>query len=298
MGTSKVWEFWIDRGGTFTDCVARTPDGRQLTHKLLSSETAPLEGIRTLLRHGSDDFSGSSLPPCRVRMGSTVATNALLERRGRPTVWVTDRGLGDVLAIGTQERPDLFDLKIQRPEPLPRWVVEWRGRTGAKGELESALDEENLEARLQEARAAGARSVAITGMHAYAFPDMERQVRAVATACGFEDVVCSHEVAAEIGFLARAETTVADAYLTPLLRNHVLQFEEALPGSDFLFMQSSGGLIEASGFRGPRALLSGPAGGVVAAARVAERPGRGQICKAGSPAGGGRKTHRPIIHLL
>ena len=273
MGTSKVWEFWIDRGGTFTDCIARTPDGRQLTHKLLSSETAPLEGIRTLLRHGSDDFSGSSLPPCRVRMGSTVATNALLERRGRPTVWVTDRGLGDVLAIGTQERPDLFDLKIQRPEPLPRWVVEWRGRTGAKGELESALDEENLEARLQEARAAGARSVAITGMHAYAFPDMERQVRAVATACGFEDVVCSHEVAAEIGFLARAETTVADAYLTPLLRNHVLQFEEALPGSDFLFMQSSGGLIEASGFRGPRALLSGPAGGVVAAARVAERAG-------------------------
>ncbi|MAJ61191.1 MAG: hypothetical protein CBC48_15235 [bacterium TMED88] len=269
-----MWEFWIDRGGTFTDCIGRTPDGKLVVHKLLSDEDAPLRAIRELWQRevGVTD-SDTALPRCRVRLGSTVATNALLERRGQPTVWVTDQGLGDVLAIGTQERPDLFDLRIERPSPLAEWNVEWVGRISAEGQSVSAFDEADLGKRLRVVRAAGAESVAVTGMHAYAFPEAEERVRRVAEACGFEDVVCSHEVAREMGFLARAETTVADAYLTPLLRSHVGRLASALPQADLLFMQSSGGLIDASGFRGPRALLSGPAGGVVAAARVAARAG-------------------------
>ena len=177
---------------------------------------------------------------------------------------IADQGLGDVLQIGTQERPDLFDLRIERPSPLAQWNVEWAGRVSAQGEAVSAFDEADLEKRLRRVRASGAESVAVTGMHAYAFPEVEQRVRRVAEACGFEDVVCSHQIAREMGFLARAETTVADAYLTPLLQNHVGVMATALPEADLLFMQSSGGLIDASGFRGPRALLSGPAGGVVA----------------------------------
>ena len=273
MAAPRPWQFWIDRGGTFTDCIGVAPDGRVLVHKLLSSDDAPTLGIRTLLEREGVIERGAALPRCRVRLGSTVATNALLERRGTPTVWVTDRGLGDVLAIGTQERPALFDLRIERPAPLPGWVVECDGRTGADGARVGDFDETALARQLADARAGGARSLAVTAMHAYAFPELEQRVKGVAERCGFEHVVCSHEIAREIGFLARAETSVADAYLTPLLCAHVAKLESALPGSELRFMQSSGGLIDAAGFRGPRALLSGPAGGVVAAARVAARAG-------------------------
>ncbi len=267
------WEFWIDRGGTFTDCIAREPDGRLHSTKLLSSDEAPREAIRQVLESRGVIAPGETLPPCRVKLGSTVATNALLERRGAPTLLVANRGLGDVVRIGTQERPQLFELDIQRAEPLPEEVVEVAGRVAVDGTPIEAIDEADCLRALEEARAQGLTSVAIVSIHAYAFPEIEQALRTLAARAGFEYVVASHEIARELGLLARAETTVADAYLTPLLRRHVDTLREALPGSHLRFMQSGGGLTDAERFRGPNALLSGPAGGVVAAARVASSVG-------------------------
>ncbi|MBW2270890.1 MAG: hydantoinase B/oxoprolinase family protein [Deltaproteobacteria bacterium] len=267
------WELWIDRGGTFTDCIARAPDGRLLTHKLLSSESAPVEGIRALLEADGAVAPGAALPPCDVKLGSTVATNALLERRGAPTLLVADRGLGDVPTIGTQERPELFELDIRKPLPLHAAVVECDARTAVDGSVAGELDEAALRAELVAAQARGLTSVAVVLIHAYAYPELELRVAAIAAELGFDHVVCSHAVAREMGLLARGETSIADAYLTPLLQRHVTLLAAALPGSQLRFMQSSGGLTDRGRFRGPRALLSGPAGGVVAAARVASRAG-------------------------
>ncbi|MDP6540392.1 MAG: hydantoinase B/oxoprolinase family protein [Planctomycetota bacterium] len=263
------WSFWIDRGGTFTDCIARAPDGALHTHKRLSSETAPVEAIEAVLEEVGAWRRGGPLPPCTVKLGTTVATNALLERRGVPTLLVTTRGLGDLLAIGTQERPELFELEIRKPAPLAREVVECDGRLGADGESLDALDEDALRARLAEARSRGLHSLAVAGLHAYLDPAVEERVVALAREAGFAYSVASSEIAREQGLLARAETACADAYLTPLLRSHVDGLREALPGSRLRFMQSSGGLTDGDHFRGPRALLSGPAGGVVGAARIA-----------------------------
>ncbi|MCP4035647.1 MAG: hydantoinase/oxoprolinase family protein, partial [bacterium] len=268
-----TWEFWIDRGGTFTDCIAKDPEGGLHTTKLLSSDEAPREAIRKILEGQGAIGQRDPLPGCRVKLGSTVATNALLERRGAPTLLVTNRGLGDVIRIGTQQRPQLFDLDIKLPAPLQREVLEVSGRVGSRGEvLEEADHDETLRA-LEAARARGLTSVAIVMIHAYAHPEGERHLHELATRAGFDYVVASHEIARELGLLARAETTVADAYLTPLLRRHVDSLRAALPGSQLRFMQSSGGLTDADRFRGPNALLSGPAGGVVAAARVANAAG-------------------------
>ncbi|MCZ6783560.1 MAG: hydantoinase B/oxoprolinase family protein [Proteobacteria bacterium] len=267
------WEFWIDRGGTFTDCIGRDPSGRLHTEKRLSSDRAPVEGIRAILERAGAVPPGGALPACSVKLGSTVATNALLERRGVPTVLVTNRGLGDVLRIGTQERPELFDLEIRRPPPLHAQVVEVAGRVGVDGDEVEAPDLEATRRALAEARAAGAESAAIVQIHAYAHPEPERELARLAREAGFSYVVASHEIAREMGLLARGETAAADAYLTPLLRRHVAHLAEALPGSRLRFMQSSGGLTDAERFRGPTALLSGPAGGVVAAARVAAAAG-------------------------
>jgi 5-oxoprolinase (ATP-hydrolysing) len=267
------WSFWIDRGGTFTDCIGRAPDGRRFTCKLLSSDSAPVEGIRSILAREEGLGPGEPLPPCEVKLGSTVATNALLERRGAPTVLVANCGLGDVLAIGTQERPALFDLNIRRSPVLHSEVVECAGRVSVTGVEVEALDLEGLSAKLVDARERGLDSIAISLIHAYAFPEFEERIAERARKLGFAHVVCSHEIAREMGLLARGETTVADAYLTPLLRAHVSDLVEALPGSRLRFMQSSGGLTDARRFRGPNALLSGPAGGVVAAARVATQAG-------------------------
>ncbi len=267
------WSFWIDRGGTFTDCIGRAPDGRRLTCKLLSSDSAPVQGIRSILAREGVLAPGERLPACEVKLGSTVATNALLERRGAPTVLVANRGLGDVLAIGTQERPALFDLDIRRPPVLQSAVLECAGRVSVTGAEVEALELEALSAKLADARQRGLDSVAISLIHAYAFPEFEQRIADRARELGFAHVVCSHEIAREMGLLARGETTVADAYLTPLLRAHVADLVEALPGSRLRFMQSSGGLTDAGRFRGPNALLSGPAGGVVAAARVATQAG-------------------------
>jgi len=267
------WEFWIDRGGTFTDCIGFAPNGTLHIAKLLSSEAAPVAAIRAVLARAEGLSDGAPLPPCRVKLGTTVATNALLERRGVPTLLVTNRGLGDVVEIGTQERPQLFELDIRKPPPLPRWVLELPGRVGVDGSRLEVLDEAAARSALEAARREGLESVAIASIHAYAHPEDEGRLLALARECGFEHAVASHEIARELGLLARAETTCVDAYLTPLLHRHVAALGEALPGSQLRFMQSSGGLTPGERFRGPTALLSGPAGGVVGAARVAAAAG-------------------------
>ncbi len=267
------WEFWVDQGGTFTDCIARSPSGDLRTAKLLSSDSAPVEAIRQILEAEGAVESGAALPACSVKLGSTVATNALLERRGAPTAIVTHGALGDVFTIGTQERPELFELAIERPPPLHERVVPVEGRVDVDGEEVEALDLEAARRALVAAQKAGIESVAVVLAHAYAYPEMEEALVALAREVGIPDAIASHRVARELGLLARGETTAADAYLTPLLQRHVAALAEALPRSRLRFMQSSGGLSEASRFRGPTALLSGPAGGVVAAARVAARAG-------------------------
>ena len=267
------WSFWIDRGGTFTDCIGCAPDGRLVTSKRLSSDSGPVDAIRAIFEGERVIAPGEPLPACEVKLGSTVATNALLERRGAPTLLVANRGLGDVITIGTQERPLLFALDIQRPAPLHAEVLEVAGRVSVAGQEVEPLELDALAEQMRAARGRGIDSVAISLIHAYAFPDFELRIAALAADLGFGHVVCSHAVAREMGLLARGETAVADAYLTPLLRAHVAQLAAALPGSRLRFMQSSGGLTDARRFRGPNALLSGPAGGVVAAARVAAQAG-------------------------
>jgi 5-oxoprolinase (ATP-hydrolysing) len=267
------WEFWIDRGGTFTDVIGRGPDGALHVAKLLSSESSPADGVRALLERLGALAPGAPLPPCRLRLGTTLATNALLERRGAPTLWVANRGLGDLLAIGTQERPELFALAIRKPAPLCTEVWEARGRAAADGALLEELDLAEAREALRTARGRGISSVAVALIHATRRPELEARLAECAREQGFEHVVASHEIAHEQGLLARAETAVVDAYLTPLLRRHVEALARALPGSRLRFMQSSGGLAEGARFRGPSALLSGPAGGVVGAARVAAAAG-------------------------
>ncbi len=271
--TPSGWRFAIDRGGTFTDTVARDPSGRLHLDKRLSSDTAPVEAIRAILEGEGLVAPGATLPPSRVRLGTTVATNALLERRGEPVLLVTNEGLGDVLRIGTQERPALFDLAIERPAPLQARVLEVPGRIAADGRLLEPLDEVALRRGLEAARAEGIDSVALLQLHAYLDPALEERMAEIARSLGFSYVVASSELAREMGHLARGETAAADAYLTPLLQRHVQELVRALPGSDLRFMQSSGVLTRAEQFRGPRALLSGPAGGVLGAARVAGEAG-------------------------
>jgi 5-oxoprolinase (ATP-hydrolysing) len=267
------WEFWVDRGGTFTDVIGLAPDGALHTAKVLSSDVAAAEGIRRLLRAAEGEGFEQALADCSVKLGTTVATNALLERRGARTLLVANRGLGDVFRIGTQQRPELFALHIRKPEPLPERSVEAAGRMAVDGVEIEPPDDASLRAALEAARADGLESVALVGIHAYAYPGLERRWLELARAAGFPYAVASHEIAREQGLLARGETAIADAYLTPLLQRHVSALERALPGARLRFMQSSGGLTEASRFRGPSALLSGPAGGVVGAARVARACG-------------------------
>jgi 5-oxoprolinase (ATP-hydrolysing) len=262
------WSFWIDRGGTFTDGIGVAPDGSLHIAKLLSSDEAPAQLIEQILA-----AANARAPHVRVELGTTVATNALLERRGVPTLFVTNAGFGDLLAIGTQERPELFELAIRKPAPLPSAVLEVRGRVGADGSVVEPLDLVAARAALASELERGHRSVAIALIHATAFPEMERALAALAREVGFAHVAASHEIANEAGLLVRAETTAVDAYLTPLLRGHAASLRATLPDAELRFMQSSGGLTDAERFRGPNALLSGPAGGVVGATAVAARAG-------------------------
>ncbi len=215
------WQFWIDRGGTFTDVVARAPAGEVLTGKLLSENPrqypdAAIEGIRRILRR-----TGSGAPIESVKMGTTVATNALLERRGEPTVLVTTSGFRDAPAIGYQTPPDLFELDIEMPEMLYESVIEVEERVGARGEVTIPLDEDAVEAALAVTKARGIESVAILFMHGYRHRDHEQRVAAIARRLGFEQVTVSHEVSPLMKLVARGDTTVVDAYLSPILRRYI-----------------------------------------------------------------------------
>ncbi|MEZ4330240.1 MAG: hydantoinase B/oxoprolinase family protein [Myxococcota bacterium] len=271
--SGRRWQFFIDCGGTFTDCIACSPSGALSVGKVLSGGDAPVRAIALLLDQAGDPTPLASLA-CSVRLGTTVATNALLERRGVPTALVANRGLAGVFDIGTQERPALFELEIVKPPRLHAIVLEVAGRRSAEGELVEPLDPAAARTALARARSEGARSVAIALIHAHRDATEERALAALAREVGFDEVVCSHETAREIGLLARGETTIADAYLTPRLREHVERLRAALPRAELRLMQSSGGLTGAERFRGPHALVSGPAGGVLATRAVAKRAGR------------------------
>ncbi len=276
-GPMSRWQFWIDRGGTFTDVVARAPDGRLSTHKLLSENPsryrdAALAGIRAVLGLSAD----APIPPgtidC-VKMGTTVATNALLERKGERTLLVVNRGFADALRIGNQTRPRLFDLAITLPSLLYEQVVELPGRVGADGAELEPLDEAAAAEAFAAARAQGIAACAIVLMHAWKYPDHERRLAALARNAGFTQVSASHQASPLLRLVPRGDTTVVDAYLSPILRRYVDQVAGELEGVRLFFMQSNGGLAEAHSFQGKDAILSGPAGGIVGAARTAAMAG-------------------------
>jgi 5-oxoprolinase (ATP-hydrolysing) len=279
------WQFWIDRGGTFTDIVARKPlpDGSftLVTHKLLSENPeqyrdAAVAGIRHLLGLKTGEPVTPQKVEC-VKMGTTVATNALLERKGEPTLLVTTRGFRDALRIAYQNRPRLFDRRIMLPELLYREVVEAQERMGAVGELVQPLNEAALRADLQAAFDRGLRSAAIVFMHGYRFTEHERIASRLAREVGFTQVSTSHETSPMMKFVSRGDTTVVDAYLSPILRRYVDQVAGEMPGVKLFFMQSSGGLTDARAFQGKDAILSGPAGGIVGMARTAGLAGHEKV---------------------
>jgi len=279
-----MWDFWIDRGGTFTDIVARDPAGRLHRAKLLSENPeryadAALQGIRDFLGLGPDD----PIPAARVasvKMGTTVATNALLERKGEPVALVTTQGLGEQLRLAYQNRPRLFDRHIVLPEMLYSRVIEARERVRADGTVETPLDRAHLAAALREARADGFLACAVVFVHGYRHREHEAEAAALARDAGFAQVSVSHEVSPLMKMVSRGDTTVADAYLTPILRRYVDRVASAFEGEmggKLMFMQSSGGLTDARRFQGKDAILSGPAGGVVGAARVSALAGQDKV---------------------
>ncbi|MES9961492.1 MAG: hydantoinase B/oxoprolinase family protein [Sedimenticola sp.] len=271
------WQFWIDRGGTFTDVVARRPDGSTATRKLLSENPeryrdSAIQGIRDLMGLAA----GEPIPSERieaVKMGTTVATNALLERDGDRTLLLVTRGFRDALRIGYQNRPRLFDRNIRLPEMLYERVAEVDERLRADGKVLRTLDEAGAEAELEAAYADGIRSVAILFMHGYRYPDHEARVAAIAERIGFEQVSVSNKVSPLIKLVGRGDTTVVDAYLSPILRRYVQQVSSQTGDARLMFMQSHGGLTSADYFQGKDAILSGPAGGVVGMVRTARMAG-------------------------
>jgi 5-oxoprolinase (ATP-hydrolysing) len=295
------WQFWIDRGGTFTDVVARGPGGIEVVKKLLSVapgryEDAALEAMRLILKEHGATFADIEA----VKLGTTVATNALLERKGADVVLVVTDGFGDALEIGTQARPDIFALHIVKPDLLHKRVIEVRERVTAEGEVLTPLDEAHARAELQRAYDDGLRAAAIACLHGWAYPAHEQRLAEIAREIGFAQVSVSSEISGLIKFVPRADTTVADAYLSPVLRAYIDGFERgfgapASPavrstqapsgsvssrdagggagGPGLLFMQSNGGLAHADAFRGRDAVLSGPAGGVVGMVAAAQRAG-------------------------
>ncbi len=276
-----AWQFWIDRGGTFTDIVARAPDGTLKTHKLLSEDPeryrdAAVAGIRQVLGLAADAPIPRGMVDA-VKMGTTVATNALLERRGERTLLLVNRGFGDTLRIGWQTRPRLFDLAITLPPMLYERVAEIPGRLMVDGSEREPLDLAATRAVLDQALQDGIGAVAIVLMHAWKNPAHEQAVARLAREAGFGQVSASHAVRPLIKWVGRGDTTVADAYLSPILRRYVEQVAGELGGTRLYFMQSNGGLAEAGAFQGKDAILSGPAGGIVGAARTAGLGGFGSI---------------------
>jgi 5-oxoprolinase (ATP-hydrolysing) len=276
-----AWEFWIDRGGTFTDVVGRSPEGRLVTAKLLSENPerypdAAVQGIRDCLglRDGAPIPDGAI---AAVKMGTTVATNALLERKGERVALLITEGFGDLLRIGTQARPELFELNIRRPDLLYEQVFEIGGRLDAEGAEVRPLDEATVVPALVAALDLGINSVAVALMHGHVNPAHEVRVGQMARAAGFAQVSLSHEVSRLAKLVPRGDTTVVDAYLSPILRRYVAQVEGALDmgraTGRLLFMQSNGGLTEAGRFQGKDAILSGPAGGIVGMAATGKAAG-------------------------
>ena len=293
--TQGQWDFWVDRGGTFTDIVARKPDGTLVTHKLLSEnpahyKDAALQGMRDLL--GLSPNTPLHTGAIRaVKMGTTIATNALLERKGEPTLFLTTQGFADILKIGTQSRPHLFKLAIEKPETLYTDVAEAPERISVDGEVLKPLDADTTRRRLQTAYDKGLRAIAICFLHGYRYSAHEEQAAALAREIGFTQISVSHNVSPLIKFVPRGDTTVVDAYLSPVLKRYVATISEALtppetnasdPSSEIsnpklMFMQSSGGLTDASLFEGKDAILSGPAGGVVGAVETSAMAGFDRI---------------------
>jgi len=272
----QQWEFWVDRGGTFTDIVARTPDGDLVAHKLLSVSPAYRDAAVAGIRHLLGLEPGKPLPADRiaaVRLGTTVATNALLERTGEPTVLVITEGFGDALRIAYQNRPRIFDRRIVLPEPLYDRVIEAPERVGAHGEPIRPLDDGAVERELRAAYAAGYRAAAVVCLHGYRYPAHEQRIGAIAAAVGFPQVSQSHEVSPLMRLVSRGDTSVVDAYLSPVLRRYVDEVAAELAGVRLLFMQSNGGLADGASFRGKDSILSGPAGGIVGMARTAAAAG-------------------------
>ena len=278
---STQWQFWIDRGGTFTDIVARDPQGRLSTHKLLSENPgryrdAAIAGIKSVLGVALDQ----PIPPGvieAVKMGTTVATNALLERKGERVLLMVNRGFADALRIGNQARPRLFDLAITLPSMLYEQVVEIDGRVGIDGEEIETLDEAAARRHFAHARAAGINACAIVLLHAWKYPAHEQRLAELAREAGFTQISASHAVSPLLRLIPRGDTTVVDAYLSPILRRYVDQVAAELAGTRLYFMQSNGGLAEAHAFQGKDAILSGPAGGIVGAARTASMAGLDNI---------------------
>ena len=279
--TTTRWQFWIDRGGTFTDIVGRTPEGGLQTLKLLSENPeqyadAAVEGIRRLLGLAPGEAITPALVDC-VKMGTTVATNALLERKGDRTLLVTTRGFRDALRIAYQARPRLFERHIVLPELLYERVVEAVERVGADGTLLEPLDEAHLRERLWAAFDSGIRACAIVFMHGWRFTAHEAAAARIAREVGFTQVSVSHEVSPLMKLVSRGDTTVVDAYLSPILRRYVDRVAHQMPGVRLFFMQSSGGLTEAHHFQGKDAILSGPAGGIVGMVRTAVAAGHEKV---------------------
>ena len=281
----QIWDFWIDRGGTFTDVVGRRPDGSLVAHKLLSENPeaysdAAVQGIRDLLGLKA----GEAIPAGRVgavKMGTTVATNALLERKGERTALLVTRGFRDALKIGYQARPKIFARHIIKPDMLYERVVEIDERVRADGTVEREPDLTAVRADLNAVMADGIKAVAIVFMHAYRYPDHERKVAALARDMGFAQVSVSHEVSPLIKLVGRGDTTVVDAYLSPILRRYVAQVDKDLDAKQsaarLMFMMSSGGLTAAELFQGKDAILSGPAGGVVGMAETGKQAGLNRL---------------------
>jgi 5-oxoprolinase (ATP-hydrolysing) len=275
------WQFWIDRGGTFTDIVAKRPDGSLATHKLLSENPeryadAALQGIRDLLGlDGQARLAGQ--PIDAVKMGTTVATNALLERKGARVALAVTAGFGDQLRIAYQNRPKLFVRRIELPELLYETAIEIDERIDANGNVLRALDQAKAEADLRRAFASGIDALAIVLMHGYRNPAHEAMLAKIARRIGFSQISVSHEVSPLMKIVGRGDTTVVDAYVSPILRGYVDRVAAALGETRLLFMQSNGGLVDARRFQGKDAILSGPAGGIVGAARTGEAAGFSKI---------------------
>ena len=279
------WQFWIDRGGTFTDIVAKSPAGELVIHKLLSENPerysdAPVQGIREIL-----GISASSPIPSKqiavIKMGTTVATNALLERKGDRTVLVITKGFRDALKIGYQNRPDIFARQIVLPEMLYEQVVEVEERYSAQGEELIPVNLNASSIGLQAAYDDGIRSCAIVLMHGYRYPDHEQKLATIARKIGFTQVSVSHSVSPLMKLVSRGDTTVVDAYLSPILRRYVDQVSSQMGNTDntvpLQFMQSNGGLTDAQMFQGKDSILSGPAGGIVGAVQTSLMAGFNKI---------------------